>query len=73
MTLLRKAAERYAKETGTPLTVVGSDVTPDDVIPGCSHGSTSPHPCPYRHDVNNDPETLCTCCADCQHECAMDI
>jgi len=33
----------------------------------------APHTCPYREDVNNDSETLCTCCPDCKHECAMDI
>ena len=31
------------------------------------------HPCPYNEDINDDSETLCNCCADCQHECAMDI
>lgn len=32
-----------------------------------------PHPCPYAEEINNDYSTLCTCCLDCQHECAMDI
>lgn len=32
-----------------------------------------PHTCPYREELGDDYETLCTCCADCQHECAMDI
>lgn len=31
------------------------------------------HACPYQSDVNDDHETLCTCCGDCAHECAMDI
>jgi hypothetical protein len=31
------------------------------------------HPCPYAEDVGNDSETLCDCCADCEHQCAMDI
>lgn len=35
--------------------------------------ATEPHPCPYKSDVNNDPDTLCTCCEDCQKQCADDI
>lgn len=31
------------------------------------------HTCPYQEDVNNDSVSMCSCCADCQHECAMDI
>lgn len=34
---------------------------------------TEPHPCPFSEDVYNDSETLCTCCYDCEHACAMDI
>lgn len=39
----------------------------------CSNLATEPHTCPYKSDVDNDNETLCTCCAHCEHECAMDI
>jgi len=36
--------------------------------------ATEPHSCPYAEDINgNDDSDFCTCCADCQHECAMDI
>jgi hypothetical protein len=31
------------------------------------------HPCPFLSDIHDDEETLCNCCGDCQHECAMDI
>lgn len=31
------------------------------------------HICPYRADIDADYETLCMCCENCQHECAMDI
>lgn len=31
------------------------------------------HTCPYAEDINNDSDTLCTCCRDCQYQCAMDI
>lgn len=32
-----------------------------------------PHPCPYAQDIHDDNETLCTCCEDCEYECAQDI
>ena len=32
-----------------------------------------PHPCPYQQEINDDSETLCNCCAECQAECADDI
>lgn len=32
-----------------------------------------PHSCPFQAEINDDSETLCTCCDDCAHECAMDI
>ena len=32
-----------------------------------------PHTCPYQSEINDDKTTLCTCCDDCAHECAMDI
>lgn len=31
------------------------------------------HPCHYNADVNNDDTPICTCCHECQYECAMDI
>lgn len=31
-----------------------------------------PHTCPFAVEINDD-ETLCNCCVDCEHECAMDI
>ena len=32
-----------------------------------------PHTCPYAEEIYNDSETLCNCCDECSHECAMDI
>lgn len=32
-----------------------------------------PHVCPYKLDIHDDDETLCTCCEDCTRECADDI
>jgi len=31
------------------------------------------HTCPFKSDVHDDNETLCTCCKYCTHQCAMDI
>lgn len=40
----------------------------------CGHDQTDdPHTCPFAEDVQNDTETLCTCCAVCEYECAMGI
>ncbi len=39
----------------------------------CKGIAAAPHPCPFREDMNNDAETLCECCENCAHECAMDI
>ncbi len=36
-------------------------------------GSSEKHTCPYKVDIDDDSKTLCNCCADCQHECSMDI
>lgn len=35
--------------------------------------ATDYHTCPYRSEINNDDETMCNCCEECQHECGMDI
>ena len=48
----------------------------DDKLQACDcgpHRHREPHGCPYREDVNNDFETLCTCCELCTEECASDI
>lgn len=31
------------------------------------------HTCPFSEESDNDYESLCNCCAFCQHQCAMDI
>lgn len=40
---------------------------------GCPNPASGPHPCPYREEIHGDSESLCTCCPDCTHQCAMDI
>jgi hypothetical protein len=31
------------------------------------------HICPYKAEINDDTETLCTCCEERKQECADDI
>ncbi len=40
---------------------------------GCGKDGEPPHPCPYSEEIHGDSETLCTCCDDCQYQCAMAI
>lgn len=46
---------------------------PEDIW-SCQHHKDKqpPHTCPYAEDILNDV-SLCTCCSDCEHQCAMDI
>lgn len=39
----------------------------------CGNLAMAPHTCPFQVDINGDSETLCRCCIDCEHQCAMDI
>jgi hypothetical protein len=38
----------------------------------CGNDAEEEHTCPYAEELHGD-ETLCTCCYECQHQCAMDI
>lgn len=35
--------------------------------------ASEPHPCPYQIDINDNYESTCTCCAECEQNCADDI
>lgn len=39
----------------------------------CNHEEVEAHTCPYSEEINNDYETLCTCCPCQERECSMDI
>lgn len=41
---------------------------------GCSgdHADIEPHTCPYAEEIGGSSE-LCTCCKECEYQCAMDI
>ena len=33
-----------------------------------------PHPCPFQQEIYGDnTEDFCTCCKDCEQDCADDI
>lgn len=41
----------------------------------CTHPdkAQAPHSCPYASEIHNNDEEYCTCCDECEHQCAMDI
>lgn len=39
----------------------------------CTQDDCAPHTCPYREDVCDDHETLCTCCDSCVSQCVQEI
>lgn len=46
------------------------------LVHSCKCGNTQKstlHTCPFKTDMNDDYDSLCRCCSDCTHECAMDI
>ncbi len=48
---------------------------------GCAHDTelercpefNEEHCCPYKAEINDDHETLCTCCPCARYQCALDI
>lgn len=56
------------------MTIILKEVKDDSTCENCGKNPAEAlHPCPFRADVNDDSETLCNCCPECEHECAMDI
>lgn len=39
----------------------------------CAVEVIEPHPCPFNQDVNDDSDSLCTCCTSCEAQCVMEI
>ena len=39
----------------------------------CSEEDIEEHTCPFLVEINDDSESLCTCCAECEENCVMDI
>lgn len=36
-------------------------------------GSADLHPCPYKREINDDPDEYCNCCSECEQECRDNI
>ena len=50
------------------------DVSDNDKCSMCEiNEAQSKHTCPYAEDINDDSDSLCNCCSNCEHECCMDI
>ena len=50
------------------------DVSDNDKCSICKiNDAKSEHTCPYAEDINDDSDSLCNCCSNCEHECCMDI
>lgn len=45
--------------------------TPDHCT--CGKHYYEEHTCPYAVEINDDHETLCTCCPHCEAQCAWDV
>lgn len=40
----------------------------------CKEGAAQlMHLCPCLHELNDDTETLCNCCEECQNDCSEEI
>jgi hypothetical protein len=39
----------------------------------CETEKIEPHRCPFRCEIKEDFESLCTCCRVCEKNCADDI
>jgi len=39
----------------------------------CDKEGQAEHPCPYAIEMAEDFDTLCTCCEECETECALEV
>lgn len=67
---------RSYKKHGEHLSVLREKEPHLEDEPRCTRCEQAPaeaeHTCPYNQELG-DGTKLCTCCYDCEHECAMDI
>jgi hypothetical protein len=46
----------------------------EDDICTCEEDDIAPHSCPYAAEIGgDDSDDYCTCCAECEYECAVAI
>lgn len=44
------------------------------LCPGCEKNEAAePHSCRFQREIHDNHKVYCTCCAECEDECAMDI
>lgn len=44
------------------------------LCPKCGRNlAAKPHTCPYEEDINDDHETKCNCCPECEQNCIDEI
>lgn len=44
------------------------------LCPSCGlNKASAPHTCPFKSAINDDNDTLCECCEECQTECVQNI
>ena len=46
---------------------------PQDMCKCNKNPKTEWHSCPFNEEINGDNSLVCQCCAECEHECCMDI
>ena len=46
----------------------------DILCPKChKNAANEKHTCPYSEDINDDHESLCSCCDECRQDCLEEI
>lgn len=81
---LRESAEEQRKLAAVWSVVDGDGIVTETAIlgpavgeccerRGCTTAAAEPHVCPFKHDINGDSTTLCTCCEYHTGQCADDI
>lgn len=46
----------------------------EELCEACEERPAEPlHSCPYAEELHDDDSERCTCCIDCQNECALSV
>jgi len=54
-------------------TIKGVKVKDGKKCPKCNiNEAAEDHTCPYREDIEDDSESVCNCCVDCENQCYLD-
>lgn len=61
---------RHYNEGAGPVTCLECST---DCLKNCGHKDAVIRNCPYKADVDNDPDARCRCCDNCAYECQQDI